>query len=252
MLLAHGAPLEAKNSYGGTVLDQTLWSAVNHPRPAHREIVETLIAAGAKVEAGWLTGIREIDDVLRWHLRFSQPEDSRALFAEAAKKSRERGARRELVDALKGMAQIDRDLGRRAAALPSYEEAVSVCRELGDPPLLAHTLRHLGDLHHDDGRDDLAESLYIEALALYRAADPRPLDLANAIRSLAMIKDTAELWEEAFHLYAATNVAPGIVETALRLARLDHAREWLRIATDAAAGDEHLQRRVRAAGEEIV
>ncbi|MEA2328401.1 MAG: hypothetical protein QOE68_3360, partial [Thermoanaerobaculia bacterium] len=65
LLLAHGAPLEAKNSYGGTVLDQTLWSAVNHPRPAHREIVDTLIAAGAKVEDDWLTGIPAIDELLR-------------------------------------------------------------------------------------------------------------------------------------------------------------------------------------------
>jgi len=259
LLLAHNAPLEVKNSYGGTVLDQTLWSAVNHPRPAHREIVEALIAAGAKVEADWFTGIPDIDELLRValdadpiqrgrRLRFSEPEEARASFAEAVKKSRESGARRELINALKGVAQIDRDLGRRAAALPFYEEAVAVCRELGDPLLLAHTLRHLGDLHHDDGRDDLAEPLYIEALALYRKSEAPPLDLANAIRSLAVIKNTADLWEEAFHLYAATNVAPGVVETALRLAKLTHrSREWLRIAAEAAADDESLQRRVRAA-----
>ena len=65
LLLAHKVPLEVKNSYGGTVLDQALWSAVNHPRPTHREIVRTLIAAGAKVEADWLTGIPEIDELLR-------------------------------------------------------------------------------------------------------------------------------------------------------------------------------------------
>jgi ankyrin repeat protein len=48
LLLAHGAPIEVMNSYGGTVLDQTLWSAINHPMPEHRAIVETLLAAGAK------------------------------------------------------------------------------------------------------------------------------------------------------------------------------------------------------------
>lgn len=264
LLLAHNAPLEVKNSYGGTVLDQTLWSAVNHPRPAHREIVETLIAAGAKVEDDWRTGIPAIDELLlrarpdlrARRLRFEQPEEARALFAEAAEKSRESGARRELVAALKGVAQIDRDLGRRAQALPFYEEAVAVCRDLGDPLLLAHTLRHLGDLHHDDGRDDLAEPLYDEALALYRASDTPPLDLANAIRSLAVIKNTAPLWEEAFHLYTATNVLPGVVGTALRLAKLAHgdrAREWLRIASDAAesAQDDALRERVRAAEADI-
>ncbi len=64
LLLAHNAPLEVKNSYGGTVLDQTLWSAVNHPKAAHKEIVQMLLAAGAKIEDGWITGIPEIDELL--------------------------------------------------------------------------------------------------------------------------------------------------------------------------------------------
>ncbi|HEX7678988.1 MAG TPA: tetratricopeptide repeat protein, partial [Thermoanaerobaculia bacterium] len=280
LLLAHNAPLEAKNVYGGTVLGQTLWSMIHHPMPAHREIVETLVAAGAKVGEEWFTGNRGIDELLlrarpiqpedadpvhdlmrrARRVRFETPDQSRELFAEAAAMARQSGARRELVEALKGVAQIDRDLGRRADALPSYEEAVSVCRELGDPLLLAHTLRHLADLHHDDGRDDLAEPVSSEALALYRTSDAPPLDLANAVRSLAVIKDSAELWEEAFHLYVATNVPPGVAESALRLAKLAHAhgdrdrsREWLRIATAAAeaSGDENVRRRVRAVGEEM-
>lgn len=280
LLLAHNAPLEAKNVYGGTVLGQTLWSVIHHPMPAHREIVETLVAAGAKVGEEWFTSNRAIDELLLRarpsepedadpihellrrgrRVRFDTPDQSRELFAEAAAMARQSGARRELVEALKGVAQIDRDLGRRADALPSYEEAVSICREIGDPFLLAHTLRHLGDLHHDDGRDDLAEPPSSEALALYRMSDAPPLDLANAVRSLAVIKDSAALWEEAFHLYVTTNVPPGVAESALRLAKLAHAhgdrdraREWIRIATAAAeaSGDESVRRRVRAVGEEM-
>ncbi|HXA16981.1 MAG TPA: ankyrin repeat domain-containing protein [Thermoanaerobaculia bacterium] len=280
LLLAHNAPLEAKNMYGGTVLGQTLWSVIHHPLPEHREIVETLVAAGAKVGDEWFTGNRDIDELLLRarpsepedsdpihellrrgrRARFDTPDQSRELFAEAAARARQSGARRELVEALKGIAQIDRDLGRRAEGLPFYEEAVSVCREIGDPLLLAHTLRHLGDLHHDDGRYDLAQHLSAEALALYRTSDAPALDLANAVRSLAVIKDSAELWEEAFHLYVATNVPPGVAESALRLAKLAHAlgdrdraREWLRIATAAAeaSSDENVRRRVRAVGEEI-
>jgi tetratricopeptide (TPR) repeat protein len=280
LLLAHNAPLEAKNMYGGTVLGQTLWSVIHRPLPAHREIVATLVAAGAKVGDDWFTGNRGIDELLL-HARPSEPEDtdpihdllrrgrrarfdapdqSRDLFAEAAAMARRSSARRELVEALKGIAQIERDLGRRADALPSYEEAVSVCREIGDPLLLAHTLRHLGDLHHDDGRDDLAEPLAAEALALYRTPDAPPLDLANAVRSLAVIRNTEDLWEEAFHLYVATNVPPGVAESSLRLAKLAHAhgdrdraREWMRIATTVAeaSGDDSVRRRVRAVGEEM-
>jgi hypothetical protein len=33
--------------------------------PAHREIVEALVAAGAKVEDDWFTGISSIDELLR-------------------------------------------------------------------------------------------------------------------------------------------------------------------------------------------
>lgn len=280
LLLAHNSPLEAKNVYGATVLGQTLWSVIHHPMPAHREIVETLVAAGAKVGEDWFTGHRDIDELLlrarpsepedadpihdllrrARRARFDAPGQSHDLFAEAAARSRASGARRELVEALKGIAQIERDLGRRADAVPSYEEAVSVCRELGDPLLLAHTLRHLGDLHHDDGRDDLAEPLSAEALALYRTSEAPPLDLANAVRSLAVIQDSAALWEEAFHRYVATNVPPGVAESALRLAKLAHAhgdrdgaREWLRIATAAAeaSGDDNIRRRVRVVGEEM-
>ncbi len=63
LLIARNAPLEAKNVYGGTVLGQTLWSVIHHPMPSHREIVETLLAAGAKVEDDWLTGNRSIDEL---------------------------------------------------------------------------------------------------------------------------------------------------------------------------------------------
>jgi ankyrin repeat protein len=64
LLVARNAPLEAKNVYGGTVLGQTLWSVIHHPMPSHREIVETLLAAGAKVEEDWFTGNRSIDELL--------------------------------------------------------------------------------------------------------------------------------------------------------------------------------------------
>jgi len=280
LLLAHNAPLEAKNRYGGTVLSQTLWSVIHNPMPEHRPIVETLVAAGAKVGEDWFTGNRSIDELLLRarpdqsedadpvhellrggrRARFAQPAEARELFAEAVALAHESGAQRELVDALKGVAQIERDLGRRTEARPFYEKAVAVCREIGDPLLLAHTIRHLGDLHHDDGRDDLAEQMYAEALALYRASDAPPLDLANALNSYAAINDSEELLEEAFHLYVATSVPPGVAGTALRLAKLAHrrgdgdrAREWLRIANLAAevSRDENVRQHVREVGEEM-
>lgn len=53
-LIRLGAPLEQLNMYGGTVLGQTLWSAVNEPNTAQGEVIELLIEAGAAVEPGTL------------------------------------------------------------------------------------------------------------------------------------------------------------------------------------------------------
>jgi tetratricopeptide (TPR) repeat protein len=138
-------------------------------------------------------------------------------------------ARRVLVKALKALGQIERDLGNREAALPLYEEAVALCRKDDDLLALAHTVRHVGDIDREAGRADVAEPCYLEALAIYRGhAQTEPLDLANAIRPLAILRDEAgaveeakRLWTEARDLYAAVKVAPGVAECSARLARLE-------------------------------
>ena len=209
-----------KNAYGGTVLGQTVWSAIHEPRPDHLKIIELLVAAGANVGDDWFTGRQEIDDALQRGLR------SESRSADLAEEQPP-----DLVVALKGLGQIERDAGNRAAALARYEEAVAVCRLLGESNLLAHTIRHLADIHYEMGRPDLAEAAYEEALAIYRRQKPGALELANAIRGFAVLKDEAgrldeaeRLWEEAHALYVAANVPPGVAESAERLARLRKAR----------------------------
>jgi ankyrin repeat protein len=50
LLLNHNAPLEVKNMYGGTALDQTMWSAAHGGDPdIYIAILEALVAAGAKM-----------------------------------------------------------------------------------------------------------------------------------------------------------------------------------------------------------
>ncbi|MBI4472925.1 MAG: ankyrin repeat domain-containing protein [Acidobacteria bacterium] len=66
MLLRHNPPLEAKNKYGGTVLDQTLWSAGHEGDPdVYVAIIEALIAAGAKVPPRHVPVNKPVDDLLR-------------------------------------------------------------------------------------------------------------------------------------------------------------------------------------------
>lgn len=64
-LLRHGVPLEVRNMYGGTVLGQAVWSAVNQPRPGQIEAIAELVRAGADVTAVTIpTGNSRVDDVL--------------------------------------------------------------------------------------------------------------------------------------------------------------------------------------------
>ena len=109
-----------------------------------------------------------------------------------------------------------------------YEDAVAILRERDEPFALAHAVRHLGDVHFESGQADLAAPCYDEALALYRGRTGAPaLDVANAIRSLAVLKERAGdwsgailLWREAHELYVSTGVTAGVVESERRVAAL--------------------------------
>jgi hypothetical protein len=61
LLLDKGADTEFVNMYGGTVLGQVLWSAVNEYSDSHAEIIEVLIEAGAHIEPGALAWWNEQD-----------------------------------------------------------------------------------------------------------------------------------------------------------------------------------------------
>ena len=127
--------------------------------------------------------------------------------------------------------------------------AVARLRKVDEPLKFAHAVRHLGDAYCYAGRAPLAEPCYTEALSIYRGQEQtRPLDLANAIRSFAVHKtevgaaeEAQRLWQEAHDLYVALNVAPGVAESAARLALLARrqgdlrrSREWLSEAIAAA------------------
>ena len=147
-------------------------------------------------------------------------EDSRQSFADAVAAARGAGNDIDLVLALKGLGQVERDLGRGESAITLYEEAAELCLANEDLDGLAHTLRHLGDLNQDAGNWSPAEEYYQQALALYRRDDSAtPLDLANALRPLALLRErlgdgasAQALWGEARTLYLAAGVADGVAE----------------------------------------
>jgi len=105
--------------------------------------------------------------------------------------------------------------------------AVASARQGNDLLKLAHRVRHLGDAYYYAGRWTSAEGCYVEALLIYRRDERTPqLDLANAIRSFAVLKDqvgateeSKRLWQEAHDLYVALNISAGVAESAARLVR---------------------------------
>ena len=162
--------------------------------------------------------------------REGRPADARRDYAQAVALSRQPGASRgQLVRALKGLGQIERDTGRLDAALRHYLEAADVCRDMDDPLLLAHTIRHVGDIHQDAGRHADAEPCYVEALAIYEAnPSTGPLDLANALRPAALLMQATDrpeaarkYWSKARKLYAAAGIEAGVEECDSNLAALD-------------------------------
>jgi ankyrin repeat protein len=71
VLLKHGAPLEAKNDYGGTVLDLLVWGARHAPFDGvdYSAVAEVLVDAGADVNVvkPFPSGVGSIDELLRSH-----------------------------------------------------------------------------------------------------------------------------------------------------------------------------------------
>jgi tetratricopeptide (TPR) repeat protein len=136
--------------------------------------------------------------------------DANLLLAKAVEVSR--GARNQalLARSLTALGQIERDLNNNLQALQHYKEAASIYRSLPDPLSFAHTIRHVGDILRNEGSEDQATPFYEEALTIYRAHnETSDLDLANAIRGLALIgedaRETETLWLEARELYTAAN-----------------------------------------------
>jgi len=152
-------------------------------------------------------------------------------------------------------------LGNQAHVL-KYKLAVAGVRKANDPLRLAHTVRHLGDAYRHAGQTSESEACYVEALSIYRSRDDRnTLDLANAIRGYAVLKNETGhweearlLWQEAHDLYLSVGVTAGVAGSASRLALLAHregdlqkSNELLREAIAAAesAGDPEVLQHVR-------
>jgi len=68
LLIERKVPMEVENMYGGTVLGCTVWSAVHQPCANQHEVIESLLEAGANVDAAeYPSGNARVDEILRRH-----------------------------------------------------------------------------------------------------------------------------------------------------------------------------------------
>src|ERR1700741_4672972 len=98
------------------------------------KIVATVAAFRPRHAGDTLTaGMSDVPDKLMQQAVQARKEkrlaDAQRDWAEAVELCRLEGMKRDLVAALKGLGQIERDMGHGDAALPLYEEAVALCRE---------------------------------------------------------------------------------------------------------------------------
>lgn len=155
-------------------------------------------------------------------------ERARQDLSAAVAMCRDGGSPVSLAQAVHLLANVELDLERVDRARSLWEEAIRILRGTDDVLQLAHKVRHLGDLHRHCGRLDDAEACYDEALALYREHDaPGSLDLANAVRRMAALRElrgdaerARALWRETRDLYAAVDLTAGVEEAERHLERL--------------------------------
>lgn len=152
-------------------------------------------------------------------------DEARQLLRQAVDASVAEDDNVQRAHALHLLAHVEVDAGDRTAARRLWEESVALLRTGDDSLQLAHKLRHLGDLLREEGDLEAASTILDEALALYREHAPADrtrssdtLDLANAVRRVALLREAqgrpeaAALWREARELYGALGLGEGVEE----------------------------------------
>jgi tetratricopeptide (TPR) repeat protein len=126
------------------------------------------------------------------------------------------------------LAYVERSLRDLDASQEHYRQGSEIFRSLGNPLKAAHTVRHAADILRELKKPDMAAALYGESLEIYRSdKDTPPLDLANAIRGFALLKEDAgdrkealNQWREARGLYEQTGIEAGVAESDARVKSL--------------------------------
>lgn len=154
-------------------------------------------------------------------------EDARALFEEAIQQCGCDDDPRLEAELHAELAYVERALHDVPAAETNYRQAMERFQTLGDPYRTAHNMRHLADILRETGKPQEAAPYYCGSIEFFRKSGDYPLQLANALRGLALmqgdLKDfsgSLQSWAEAKALYQMASVDAGVVESRKRIADL--------------------------------
>jgi DNA-binding SARP family transcriptional activator len=144
------------------------------------------------------------------------------------------------------------DQGNYARARALYEEALAICREIGDQWMIAVVLNNLGALAESQGDWSGAEPLLHETLAIRRALG----DQQGAAITLANLAEAAlhqqhwtharALTKESLTLFQNVNSRDGIAVSFVRLAAIEHAQGRTKRATRLLGMSEQLRETIDA------
>lgn len=157
-----------------------------------------------------------------------RPEDARNAFREALAECHGDEDGPLVATLYEELAYVERNLRDLESAERNYRKASELYRGLDNLLKAAHTMRHAADILREQNMRDESALLYAEALETYRKhRETLPLDLANAIRGFALLKEDQKdreqalcLWQEAGKLYELTRIEAGVAETRRRIGLL--------------------------------
>lgn len=151
-------------------------------------------------------------------------DDARNLFTEALKVCCSDDDPRLEAELHSELAYVERALHNKQSAEADYRRAAELFRSLRDPYRTAHNMRHLADILRETGRSREAAPFYSESIEFFRKSGEYPLQLANALRGLALmqgdLKDfsgSLQSWAEAKALYQMVSVDAGVAESRKRI-----------------------------------
>jgi tetratricopeptide (TPR) repeat protein len=153
-----------------------------------------------------------------------RPEDARSSFREALEQCGSDDDPRLVAELHAELAYVERALHDEQSAEAHYRRAAEMFKVLRDPLRTAHNMRHLADILRETGKPLEAAPFYCESIEFFRKSGEYPLQLANALRGLALMQcdlgdfaGSLQSWAEAKALYQMVSVDAGVAESRKRI-----------------------------------